>query len=115
MKLQNVVGTMVCSACLAAAITTSAQAAGPTRGGLFTRHPRVIRYDPVKDEFVHQRSLITSLPRERPGGAEAYYGNRLEKFRYVGRPGTGGIYDALDEHQRNSQLDPANYQYRWRW
>jgi hypothetical protein len=109
----NAAARIIALASALAALAGPAAAAEPLRPGLFRRHPRVISYDPGKDRFVHQESLVTTIPDERPGGETAYYGNRLQTFRYLGRPGTGGIYDALaDNHRR---LDPNLYRYRFRW
>ncbi len=73
--------------------------------------PRVVRYDLEKDVLVHQTSVTSGLNR-RPGGDHSYSGNRLEAFHYRGKPGTGGIYDALDDYK--NRLDPRNYRYRHR-
>lgn len=90
----------------------AAQAAKPRISTLST-HPRVIRYDPEKDEFIHQQSVVAGSSRGRPGGETAYYGSRLSQFRFIGPPGRGGIYDALDEHKARLDLDYKHYQYRW--
>ncbi|HVX11681.1 MAG TPA: hypothetical protein VHC22_10910 [Pirellulales bacterium] len=74
--------------------------------------PRVIRYDPDKDEVLHQESIVSVASRHRPGGEHSYSGNRLEAFQFRGKPGRGGLYDALEDHKR--LLDPRKYQYRHR-
>jgi hypothetical protein len=50
--------------------------------------------------------------KHRPGGEHSYSGNRLDAFQYHGKPGSGGLYDALDDYKRGR--DPRNYQYRHR-
>lgn len=76
--------------------------------------PRVEHYDPLTDKFRYIESTFAPYHVTRPGGEFAYYGNRLQQFRYRGRPNTGGIYDALEEHRRKIGPDPVNYQYRWK-
>ncbi len=72
------------------------------------------RYDPLRDDFDYRESVLTPRQR-RPAWAErGYTGNRLRQFRYIGPPGTGGLYDALEEHKRSLPLDPKNYRYRLR-
>ena len=73
--------------------------------------PRVVRYDLEKDQIIHQSSVTSGLNR-RPGGDHSYTGNRLEAFQYRGKPGTGGLYDALEDYK--NRLNPRNYQYRHR-
>lgn len=75
--------------------------------------PRVIRYDAEKDDFARQSSVLSMVSRNRrPGGEHSYSGSRLNQFRFHGKPGRGGIYDALDAYQKH--LNPRNYEYR-RW
>ena len=75
--------------------------------------PRVIGYDAEKDAVIHQDSVLSIVSKKhRPGGEHSYSGNRLNSFQYRGRPGTGGLYDALDDYKRGR--DPRNYQYRHR-
>lgn len=74
--------------------------------------PRVIRYDSDKDQFVRQDSIFSTIKNKRPGGKHSYSGSRLDQYRFHGKPGRGGIYDALDAHKRH--LDPRNYEYRKR-
>jgi len=74
--------------------------------------PRVIRYDADKDQFTRQESVFSTAKNKRPGGKHSYSGSRLNQYRFHGKPGRGGIYDALDAHKR--QLDPRNYEYRKR-
>jgi hypothetical protein len=74
--------------------------------------PRVVRYDLEKDALIHQSSVLTGSLHRRPGGEHAYSGNRLEAFQYHGKPGTGGLYDALEDYK--NRLDSRNYRYRHR-
>ncbi|HWB09193.1 MAG TPA: hypothetical protein VG826_08215 [Pirellulales bacterium] len=74
--------------------------------------PRVVGYDLEKDVLLHQSSVISGTVSRRPGGEHAYSGNRLEAFQYHGKPGTGGIYDALEDYK--NRLNPQNYRYRHR-
>jgi hypothetical protein len=74
--------------------------------------PRVVRYDLEKDTLIHQTSVFAMGLNHRPGGEHSYSGNRLEAFQYRGKPGTGGIYDALEDYK--NKLNPRNYQYRHR-
>jgi hypothetical protein len=73
--------------------------------------PRVIRYDAEKDELIHQESIIMR-PQRQPGGAISYSGTRLHQYQFHGKPGRGGVYDALEDYSRERQLDPKKYQYR---
>jgi hypothetical protein len=77
-------------------------------------HPRIIRYDVEKDAFLHQHSVVSMVSKNRPGGRHAYSGSRVNQFQFRGKPGRGGIYDALDEYKRSLKLDPRNYGYRRR-
>ncbi|HJT36526.1 MAG TPA: hypothetical protein VJ783_31175 [Pirellulales bacterium] len=75
--------------------------------------PRVIRYDAENDKFTRQDSVFKIISKnKRPGGKHSYSGSRLNQFQFHGKPGRGGIYDALDAHKRH--LDPRNYEYRRR-
>lgn len=75
-------------------------------------YPPVYAYDLEKDEPILIESSVAPAPSRRPGGKDAYYGNRLQEFRYLGNPKQGGIYQALSEYQEQRQLDPQKYQYR---
>lgn len=75
-------------------------------------HPRVIRYDVEKDQFVHQSSSLSMVSKNRPGGEIAYSGSRLNQFQYHGKPGSGGIYDALEVYKRRLNHDRRGYEYR---
>jgi len=100
--------TLLASAC----ITNAAQA--DDRGPHGVREPpRVERYNPITDKFRHIESTLAPLHSERRGGELAYYGNRLQRYKYLGRPNTGGIYDALEDYRLQVGPDPKNYQYRW--
>lgn len=77
-------------------------------------HPRVIRYDVEKDQFVHQSSSLSMVSTNRPGGETAYSGSRLNQFQYHGKQGSGGIYDAIDAYKRRLKHDPRGYEYRRR-
>jgi hypothetical protein len=74
--------------------------------------PKVQSYDPLTDKFRHIESTLAPLHTTPPGGEFAYAGNRLRKYRYLGRPNTGGIYDALEEYRQKVGPDPMNYRYR---
>ncbi|HEX5443142.1 MAG TPA: hypothetical protein VFW87_04900 [Pirellulales bacterium] len=74
--------------------------------------PRVIRYDADKDQFTRQESVFSTIKHQRPGGRHSYSGSRLNQYRFHGKPGRGGIYDALEASKRH--LDPRNYEYRKR-
>lgn len=74
--------------------------------------PRVFRYDLKKDELIRQESIATRAHTSRPGGALSYTGTRLNQYQFHGKPGRGGIYDALQEYHRELKLDPKKYQYR---
>lgn len=74
--------------------------------------PRVVGYDANKDEIIHQDSIVSIVPRHRPGGEHAYSGNRLEAFQFHGKRGRGGLYDALEDYK--VKFDARKYQYRHR-
>ncbi|HEV3344279.1 MAG TPA: hypothetical protein VG125_28140 [Pirellulales bacterium] len=74
--------------------------------------PRVVGYDREKDVLFHQSSVVSGVVSRRPGGEHSYSGNRLEAFQYHGKPGTGGLYDALEDYK--NKLNPHNYRYRHR-
>jgi hypothetical protein len=74
--------------------------------------PRVIRYDLEKDQVLHQESVVSLASKRRPGGEHSYSGNRLDAFQFHGKPGRGGLYDALEDYKH--RFDPRNYQYRHR-
>jgi hypothetical protein len=103
------------AACAALLIATDRALAAKPRYRVPGAEPRVIRYDITRDDFVRQESIVSSVKRDPPGGRESYMGNRLTQFRYTGKPGTGGIYDALDGYKRELKLDPKKYRYRHRW
>jgi hypothetical protein len=73
--------------------------------------PRVVGYNEEKDELVRQTSILTR-PDRRPGGNMSYSGTRLKQYQFHGKPGRGGIYDALEEYHNELKLDPKLYQYR---
>lgn len=75
--------------------------------------PRVVRYDAEKDELILQKSVLTR-PLRRPGGDISYSGTRLKQFQFHGKPGRGGVYDALEDYHRELKLDPKNYEIRRR-
>jgi len=77
-------------------------------------HPRVIRYDVEKDQFLHQYSSVSMVSKHRPGSDLAYSGSRMNQFQFHGKPGHGGIYDALHEYTRRLNHDPRSYEYRRR-
>lgn len=74
--------------------------------------PRVIRYDVEKDQVLHQESVVSMASKRRPGGEHSYSGNRLDAFQFRGKPGRGGLYDALEDYKK--RFDERNYQYRHR-
>ncbi|HUY92394.1 MAG TPA: hypothetical protein VMV10_26870 [Pirellulales bacterium] len=73
--------------------------------------PRVVSYDVKKDQFMHQESVL-SRPWRRPGGDISYSGSRLKQYQFIGKPGRGGIYDALQENYDDLKLAPKRYEYR---
>lgn len=73
--------------------------------------PRVVGYNEQKDELVHQDSVLVR-PRRRPGGDITYSGTRLKQYQFHGKPGRGGVYDALDDYHREMKLDPKKYETR---
>lgn len=73
--------------------------------------PPVISYNQEKDELVRQKSILTR-PDRRPGGNMSYSGTRLKQYQFHGKPGRGGIYDALEDYHNELKLDPKLYQYR---
>ena len=70
--------------------------------------PRVIGYDAEKDELIQQRS-VTTRPLVRPGGDISYSGTRLNQYQFRGKPGRGGVYDAIEDYHREMKLDPKKY------
>jgi hypothetical protein len=73
-----------------------------------------MHYDQVKDEIRVMESALSPSRTGRPGGDVAYYGSRLDQFRYTGPAKTGGIYEAMADFKTRRGFDPKNYQYRWR-
>ncbi|MBX9789145.1 MAG: hypothetical protein K2Y37_09540 [Pirellulales bacterium] len=74
--------------------------------------PRSIRYVPERDELINQPSAIAPAYRRSKAYELAFYGNRLTEFRWVGRPGRGGIYEFFAEEAARKKLDVKNYRYR---
>lgn len=73
--------------------------------------PSVMRYDAVKDKFFRHESVYSTLESKRRGGDFSYGGNRQTQFQFLGKPGRGGIYDALDDYRKELKHDPKNYRY----
>lgn len=73
---------------------------------------RTMKYVEDKDAFIRYRSAVAFPVKEKPGGLDSYYGTRLDQYRYVGKPGEGGYYDAWTEYVARRRLDPADYRYR---
>jgi hypothetical protein len=67
---------------------------------------------PRRDDFLRYESALAPYLTRRPGGNASYHGSRLNQFRYVGREGEGGYYEAYEDYIRRRNLDPASYQYR---
>ncbi len=77
--------------------------------------PRVLGYDAKLDTFQTQSSVASgSGAAGRPGGEASYYGNRLQQFRFLGPSEQGGFYEAYQWYIEGLNLDPRNYQYRFR-
>lgn len=113
MRLSTLFRTLAVPVLLWVTSAAAAQAA-PPRFGLLSREPKVLRYDIEKDEMVHLKSIVSLIPTEPPGGEYVYYGDRRTQFRYIGAPGRGGIYDALNEYHGQLQHNPRGYRYRRR-
>jgi hypothetical protein len=77
-------------------------------------HPRIVRYDPEHDRLIRQESVVNAPLSDPPGGKESYSGNHLRQYRFVGKAGRGGIYDAFGEYHKKVGADPKNYKYRIR-
>jgi hypothetical protein len=77
-------------------------------------HPRIVRYDAKNDKIIRQESVVNIPLGNPPGGKESYSGSRLRQYRFVGKPGRGGIYDAFGEYQRAIGAEAKNYKYRIR-
>jgi hypothetical protein len=78
------------------------------------RHPTIVRYNPLKDEIIRQESVLTKSLGSPRGGMESYSGNRLRQYRFIGKPGRGGIYDAFGEYHKSIGADPKNDKFRLR-
>lgn len=74
--------------------------------------PKAIAYVEKTDYVVRQGSVFAVTPYSEHDWV-SYHGNRLTQFRYLGPPGTGGIYDAMELERTDRQLDPGNYRYHW--
>jgi len=92
---------------------STAIAGGPYKGELRVA-PRAIRYRYADDSFAHQESSVSMVAKPRAQGDLSYYGNRLTQFRYIGPPGQGGMYEAMEAYKAERPLDPVNYRYRQR-
>lgn len=73
--------------------------------------PSVMRYDPAKDKFFRHESVYSTLESKRRGGDISYGGDRQTQFQFLGKPGRGGIYDALEGYRRELRHDAKNYRY----
>jgi hypothetical protein len=76
--------------------------------------PKVLRYDPDRDEFVYQNGVFDTRRPDLPQPDLNYYGNRLSQFRFLGPKAQSGIYGAMDDYKARRKHDPIKYQYRWR-
>ena len=74
--------------------------------------PHVLNYAPKLDSFTYRDTSTVAQKHEREGYGEGYYGNRLTQFGYLGPPGTGGLYDALDDYKLRLNLNPDKSKYR---
>jgi len=81
-------------------------------GSTYAGKPKALSYDKAGDRVLRANSVYTD-PRTFTGGPRAYYGNRLEKYRFTGATGTGGIYDLMRIDRVEQKRDPAKYRYRW--
>ena len=75
--------------------------------------PKILSYDARSDSFTKQSSVGTTTSKGRPGGDNAYYGTRLNQYRFLGNMEQGGFYEAYQWYLEDLNLDPANYRYRF--
>ncbi|HUY35980.1 MAG TPA: hypothetical protein VMV69_24795 [Pirellulales bacterium] len=99
---------------LALSVPALCQAKGIRRRSDLNSHPHSVRYDPLKDQIIRQESVVTKQLGNPPGGKVSYSGSRLRQFRFIGKPGRGGIYDAFKEYHNRIGTDPMNYKRRLR-
>ncbi|HVC98230.1 MAG TPA: hypothetical protein VND64_31455 [Pirellulales bacterium] len=99
---------------LALAVPVACQAGGPRRWSDLNRHPQIVRYNPATDTIMRQESVLTKSLVNIPGGKESYSGNRLRQYRFLGKPGRGGIYDAFSDYPKTIGADVKNYKFRLR-
>jgi len=99
---------------LAMAVPAVCQAKGLFRWTDLNRHPQIVRYNSATDKITRQESVLTKSMTNVPGGKESYSGNRLLQYRFLGKPGRGGIYDAFRDYPKTIGADPANYKFRLR-
>ena len=72
---------------------------------------RVFAYDIVHDRFSYYEGIVTNTPNDLRGEVNKFYPHRLNQYHYMGKRGTGGIYDAIRGYQEAHQLDPRRYRY----
>jgi hypothetical protein len=99
---------------LALAVPGVCQAKGLFRWSDLNRHPQIVRYNPETDKITRQESVLTKSLTNVPGGKESYSGSRLRQYRFNGKPGRGGIYDAFRDYPKKIGADPTNYKFRLR-
>jgi hypothetical protein len=101
-----------CAAAAAIAALVTPLWAQTTRSSPVRPPLRTLRYRAERDDFLRYESALAPYLTRRPGGNASYHGSRLNQFRYVGREGEGGYYEAYEDYIRRRNLDPASYQYR---
>lgn len=89
------------------------QSAQARTGSGRTRQAATLKYDPVTDELLHRKSVLTPAPEYDPD-RHGLYGSYLDQFRFIGKKGRGGIYDAIDLYIHQKKLDPQKYRARIR-
>lgn len=107
MKIRS---ALIAAAAMVFALNSTASAKVARAWNDLAPGPRVLGYNVERDEVLHQDSVVSVASRRRPGGDHAYSGNRLEAYRFRGKKGRGGIYDALEDYK--VKFDPRKYQYR---
>jgi hypothetical protein len=110
--LFNVVVTLAALVGLSLTVPNSCLARGTQQFSGTQTHPRNVRYEPNTDKLFRQEDVLSKSLGDPPGGKESYSGNRLRQYRFIGKPGRGGIYDAFGEYHKRIGADPKNYKFR---
>lgn len=91
-----------------------AEAREPTAAETFILpEGHIYRYDLEDDKLFVGRGVWNRPPGWRRGTDASYHGTRLRAFQYFGPANQGGVYDAIRSYQKQHNLDPKKYQYRW--